>query len=121
MSSRTRQAPPDYYAILGLATTASPAEIRRAYRERARRLHPDVNRAPDAAARFAALTEAYDTLSDPARRHAYDLVRTGVADRAAWGGTSVPRAAGRNGHSGAAPPTEPSVRGLDVHQTVRLS
>jgi molecular chaperone DnaJ len=121
MSSRTRQAPADYYAILGLAPSASPAEIRRAYRELARRLHPDINRAPDAAARFATLAEAYETLADPARRRAYDLVRTGVADRAAWNGTGVRGAAGRNGHSSAAPPAEPSVRGLDVHQTVRLS
>ena len=119
MSSRTRQAPADYYATLGLTPTASPAEIRRAYRERARRLHPDVNHAPDAAARFAMLTEAYETLADPARRRAYDLVRTGVADRAAWNGTGVHGAARRNGHT--APPAEPSVRGLDVHQTVRLS
>src|SRR5437764_9418001 len=95
MSSRTRQAPADYYATLGLAPTASPAEIRRAYRERARRLHPDVNHAPDAAARFAALTEAYETLADPPRRRAYDLVRTGVADRAAWGGIGVQGAADR--------------------------
>ena len=119
MSSRTHRAPADYYATLGIAPTASPAEIRRAYRERARRLHPDVNRAPDAAARFAALTEAYETLADPARRRAYDLVRTGVADRAAWNGTGVHGTARRNGHT--PPPAEPSVRGLDVHQTVRLS
>src|SRR2546423_5529093 len=121
MSSRTRQAPADYYATLGLAPTASPAEIRRAYRERARRLHPDVNRAPDAAARFAALTEAYETLSDPAHRHAYDRARQGVSGRAAWSQAVLPDVARRNGHSGAAPPAEPSLRGLDVHQTVRLS
>src|SRR2546423_8270526 len=113
MSSRTRQAPADYYAILGLTPTASPAEIRRAYRERARRLHPDVNRAPDAAARFATLAEAYETLSDPARRRAYDLVRTGVAERAAWNGTDMHGAARRNGH--AAPPAEPAGRGPAVH------
>jgi molecular chaperone DnaJ len=121
MSSRTRPAPKDYYALLGVPPTASPAELRRAYRQRARRLHPDVNRAPDAAARFAALTEAYETLSDPARRAAYDAVRTGMADRAAWNGTGTHGVARRNGHSAAAPPAEPSVRGLDVHQTVRLS
>src|ERR671933_153807 len=109
MSSRTPGAPAISSPPLGPPPPASPAEIRRAYRERARRLHPDVNRAPDAAARFAALSEAYETLADPARRRAYDLVRTGVADRAAWNGTGVHRAARRNGHT--APPAEPSVRG----------
>lgn len=124
MSVRTRGATVDCYDVLGVAPTASSAEIRRAYRERARRLHPDINQAADAAERFAALTEAYDTLCDPARRRAYDASRsagTGRGRTAAWAGAGVPEAAQQNGHRGAAMPVEPSLRGPDVWQTVRLS
>lgn len=127
MSVRTRGAAVDCYDVLGVAPTASSVEIRRAYRERARRLHPDVNRAADAAERFAALAEAYDTLSDPMRRRAYDLSRsagtanTGSSRPAAWASAGVPEVARQNGHRGPAMPVEPSLRGPDVWQTVRLS
>lgn len=126
MKSRTRGATDDYYAVLGVAPTASPAEIRQAYRELARHLHPDVNRAPDAAAQFAALARAYATLSDPERRRAYDLARTLGAGPPQWAGSGVPEAARRNGrasgrHPDAPPPAEPSLRGPDVWQTVHLT
>ena len=132
MSSRTSAAPADYYAILGVSATASHSEIRRAYRDLARRLHPDINPAPDAARRFAELARASDTLSDPARRRAYDLSRAdaprsrpGAASRPAWAGPSGSDLARRDGHpAGYArgpTPTDPSLRGPDVHQTVRLT
>jgi curved DNA-binding protein len=62
----------DYYATLELEPGASDADIRKAYRRLARRYHPDVSKEPDAEARFKEISEAYQTLSDPERREAYD-------------------------------------------------
>ncbi len=62
----------DYYARLGVARTATQAEIKRAYRKLARKYHPDVSKEPDAEAQFKAVAEAYEALSDAERRAAYD-------------------------------------------------
>ncbi len=62
----------DYYAILGVPRDAAPEQIRKAYRRKARELHPDVNDAPDAQERFAELGEAYEVLSDAEKRAQYD-------------------------------------------------
>ncbi len=62
----------DYYARLGVARTASQAEIKRAYRKLARKYHPDVSKEPDAEAQFKAVAEAYEALGDAERRAAYD-------------------------------------------------
>ena len=64
---------PDFYQLLGVPRRASREEIVRAWRRRARAEHPD-SRPRDAAApgRFRVLAEAYQVLSDPARRAAYD-------------------------------------------------
>jgi curved DNA-binding protein CbpA len=63
---------PNFYHVLGLANDADAPAIRRAHRSLARTLHPDVNQAPDAAKRFALVQTAYETLSDPQSRAAYD-------------------------------------------------
>ena len=62
----------DYYEVLGLKRGASEADIRAAYRKLARKYHPDVNKAPDAAERFKEATEAYEVLSDAQKRKTYD-------------------------------------------------
>ncbi len=61
-----------YYEVLGVSKTASAEEIRAAHRKLARQHHPDLNKAPDAAKRFAEIQEAYDTLSDADKRRKYD-------------------------------------------------
>ena len=64
----------DYYEILGISRTASEAEIKRAYRRLAREYHPDVNEAPDAAAKFSQVGEAYEVLGDKEKRKMYDYM-----------------------------------------------
>ncbi|HYF13620.1 MAG TPA: DnaJ C-terminal domain-containing protein [Phycisphaerales bacterium] len=61
-----------HYDVLGVSTNATQDEIKKAYRGLARKLHPDVNKAPDAAKKFAEVQAAYDVLSDPARKQRYD-------------------------------------------------
>lgn len=61
-----------FYALLGVPPSASQADIKTAYRQLALKLHPDVNSDEDAAQRFAAVANAYDTLSDVDARKLYD-------------------------------------------------
>ena len=74
----------DLYEILGVSKDASDSEIKKAFRRRARELHPDVNKAADAEDQFKELNEAYDVLSDPNKRAQYD--RFGTIPGAAGGG-----------------------------------
>lgn len=64
----------DYYAILGVKKDASEKEIKQAYRRLARKWHPDVNpdKRKEAEAKFKEINEAYEVLSDPEKRKAYD-------------------------------------------------
>ena len=62
----------NYYDILGVNKDASQAEIKSAFRKKARELHPDVNKAPDAEEKFKELGKAYETLSNEEKRSLYD-------------------------------------------------
>ncbi|KAG0057584.1 DnaJ (Hsp40), sub C, member 17 [Gryganskiella cystojenkinii] len=62
----------DWYAVLGVARTATTKEITKAYRKKALKVHPDKNPSPDAAKVFHELSQAYDLLLDPAARAAFD-------------------------------------------------
>ncbi len=62
----------DFYQLLGLSKGASDAEIKSAYRKLARQYHPDVNKTPEAAAKFKEVSEAYQVLSDPQKKQMYD-------------------------------------------------
>ena len=73
---------PTHYEVLGIAEGASEEEVRQAYRRLVKASHPDLAGDP---ARFRAVAQAYDVLSDPARREAYDrrLGRSGPEPLAA--------------------------------------
>ncbi len=62
----------DYYKILGVSRNATQEEIRRAYRKRARKFHPDVNKEEGAEAEFKKVNEAHEVLRDPEKRKLYD-------------------------------------------------
>src|SRR5713226_3170205 len=84
-----------YYEILSLPPTATPEEIRRQFRELARKYHPDVQRDKEYGHRaFVQISEAYHVLSDPGRRADYDLKLRDQTRRQARAGPST----------GAAPP-----------------
>jgi molecular chaperone DnaJ len=74
----------DYYEVLGVERGASAEDIKKAFRKRARELHPDVNPDPSAEAQFKEAAEAYEVLSDAESRALYDRYgHEGVKGRAA--------------------------------------
>jgi DnaJ-class molecular chaperone len=83
--------PADYYEILGVERDANKAEVKTAFRRLARELHPDVNdHDPEAEEKFKAAAEAYEVLSDPEQRRAYDAYgHQGVRGAGAAGPGSV--------------------------------
>jgi len=62
----------DYYEVLGISKGSGKEEIKAAYRKLAKKYHPDVNKAPDAEAKFKEVQEAYDVLYDDQKKAAYD-------------------------------------------------
>jgi molecular chaperone DnaJ len=62
----------DYYEVLGISRTATSEDIKKAFRQKARQYHPDVNKEPGAEAQFKEISEAYEVLVDDDKRAAYD-------------------------------------------------
>ncbi|MDQ1704780.1 MAG: molecular chaperone DnaJ [Frankiaceae bacterium] len=86
----------DYYASLGVPKDASQADIKKAYRKLARTYHPDANKGDTTSEeKFKEVSEAYDVLSDEAKRKDYDEARSLFG-----GGFRVPRGAGAGGGQG---------------------
>jgi molecular chaperone DnaJ len=77
----------DYYEVLGAAKGAGDAEIKKSYRQMAKKYHPDANPGDKAAEeRFKEINEAYSVLSDPQKRAAYDQMGHAAFEQAAPGG-----------------------------------
>ncbi|MDP2726335.1 MAG: DnaJ domain-containing protein [Dehalococcoidia bacterium] len=68
---------PDFYAELQVDPKAEKEIIEAAYRKLAGKYHPDVSKSPDAVQRMKSINAAYEVLSDPYRRAAYDTARSG--------------------------------------------
>ena len=86
----------DYYEILGVSKDATSRDIQKAFQQKARKLHPDVNKEPDAEEKFKEVSEAYAVLSDEQKRARYDAMRSGNPFAGAptlvrWGSLSNPR------------------------------
>lgn len=80
----------DLYKILGVSRSASSDEIQKAYREAARKYHPDLNPDDNAKERFQEIQSAYEVLNDPQKRQSYDRFGEAYTNRGGPGGGANP-------------------------------
>src|SRR6185503_19483192 len=129
----------DFYLILGVDRAAALGEIKRAYKRLARKYHPDINPGDRAAAaHFRQISEAYETLSDPDRRHRYDTVghTRAAVEETTFGFEGFDfsvRASGTTASTfgdlfadilqqhAAGGPVDAPARGTDLHHTIAIS
>jgi molecular chaperone DnaJ len=120
----------DFYELLGVERGATDAEIKRAFRRLAQQWHPDVSQEADAHERFKEINEAYQVLSDPQRRQAYDMFgRAGVSGAggdagfgaAGFGGFSDIFDAFFGGSTGGAARRARAQSGSDLRYDLRIS
>lgn len=78
----------DYYNVLGISRDATEDDIKKAYRKKALKYHPDKNQSPDAEDIFKDIAEAYEVLSDPQKRSTYDKFGEEGVKGQSSGGTS---------------------------------
>jgi DnaJ-class molecular chaperone len=95
----------DYYQILGVTKSSSADEVKRAYRKLALQYHPDRNKSKEAEAKFKEVTKAYEVLSDPQKKQAYDQFGHAAFEQSAgqgpFGGAGGPFGGGaRSGQYG---------------------
>jgi len=93
--------PRDYYEALGVPRDADARTIKDAFRQLARRYHPDISSEEDAEQRFREIAEAYGVLSDPAKRARYDAAgsarQAGATPEDLWAGIGPLGGRGRSG------------------------
>lgn len=119
----------DYYEVLGVAPTATPDEIKKAFRRLARQYHPDINKEDAAEAKFKEINEAYEVLSDEQKRAMYD--RFGHNAPGMGGGSYDPFGSADpfssifdaffGGQAGSARTQRGPQRGADLRYNLRLS
>ncbi|NJN01037.1 MAG: DnaJ domain-containing protein [Leptolyngbyaceae cyanobacterium SL_1_1] len=82
---------PNHYKTLEITETATPSEIKRAYRRLAKRYHPDSNQTESGHEQIALINAAYEILGDPQQRSRYDSDRQDWQQTQAWGGNKTSR------------------------------
>jgi len=90
----------DYYAVLGVSSTATADEIKRAYRKLALQYHPDRNKTKEGEMKFKETTKAYEVLSDPQKKQTYDQFGASAFEQGGPGGPQGNPYGGFGGQNG---------------------